>query len=97
MTNHSCPSRSERGNGKDGSEMDLSASAIVHRMKREEVLTAKLVVSGPRTPDGKTDGGMINGSHPAIVDLTSGEAIFEYMSATEVDEEMLVLCPNLGW
>ena len=97
MTNHSCPSRSERGNGKDGSEMDLSASAIVHRMKREEVLTAKLVVSGPRTSDGKTDGGMINGSHPAIVDLTSGEAIFEYMSATEVDEEMLVLCPNLGW
>jgi hypothetical protein len=55
------------------------------------------VVSGPRTPDGKTDGGMINGSHPAIVDLIIGEAIFEYMSATEVDEEMLVLCPNLGW
>jgi hypothetical protein len=61
------------------------------------VLTAKLVVSGPRTPGGKTDGGIINGSHPAIVDLTSGEAIFEYMSATEVDEEVLVLFPNLGW
>jgi hypothetical protein len=98
MTNHSCPSRSERGNGKDGSEMDLSASAIVHRMKeRGKVLTAKPAVSGPRTPDGKTDGGMISGSHPAIVVLISGEAIFEYMSATDVDEEMLVLCPNLGW
>ena len=61
------------------------------------MLTAKPVVSGARTPGGKTDGGMINGSHPAIVDLISGEAMFEYMSATEVDEEMLVLCPNLGW
>lgn len=61
------------------------------------MLTAKLAVSGPRTPGGKTDGGIINGSHPAIVDLTSGEAMFEYMSATEADEEVLVLCPNLGW
>ena len=37
------------------------------------------------------------GSQPPIVDLTNGEAMFEYMSATEGDDEMLVLCANLGW
>ena len=45
---------------------------------------------------GKIVGGIIGGSQPANVDLISGEAMFEYMSATEGDVEMLCLCANLG-
>jgi hypothetical protein len=66
-------------------------------MQEKEVHTAKPLDSAPGTLDGKIVGGIIIGSQPAIVDLTSGEAIFEYMSATEGDEEILVLCANLGW
>ena len=62
-----------------------------------EIHTAKPPESEPRILDGKIVGGIVIGSQPAIVDLTSGEAIFEYISATEGDEEMLVLCIYLGW
>ena len=47
--------------------------------------------SGPKTFDGKTDGGISIGSQLVIVDLTSGEVPFENMSGTEGDDEMLVL------